>query len=687
MVLTWAPILATEEVVFLFAALLAEVLRLAWWPSPAQLEQQKGPPPAIAVVEMTGVCPGGCRPDRDDTWAALRVSDVVALHLDRLGATVRSRPFVVDTKDLARAGLDAVVRGRVSSVDSDDDTLTIDLEVQTRTATKKVRISGVARELEAHTIAAAKFAAAQVGLEVPTGADTLLAEVGHVFAVHRFLGQAELRYQRKQYRQAAVMFDRARTFRREVFVPEAILGRVRSEGALLATGKTSSDRDALAASAAERAEVDGQRGRHAEAEEGWMSFLRYTRHRALRWSLDLPLGEKPVVVGRKQGWVVQTRRGIGERWTFDPRTGTIVDRGEPVRGLVAAASDQLITLDHGKMSRLDEDLRPRWSVKLPVQIPADAGPERIELTSGLVGVKGDDAVVWLEVSFGKVGQLALEVVPLASSAGGVVVLARPTGSAEALDVALLRPGKRTPAWRTPVEDPRDVSMTRDVVVIVTPAGLTLLRTYNGQPVRAPLPLGAGAKLLGAAGRYGCVGYEDGSVEVFDIVGGEKTASIRGPAKPVGCETTADGVALAFESGDVVFYDRDGKLLDRALVPGRVIGVQRGHPEAPGPIVVTTEGLVALGEIPIELNRMRDVDGMIALANLLELRQNLPGALAVATQVAMMSAGRVKEAEHLRARILEKREDAASQRAAKWARTRARGAADPTAPLLPFRIGG
>lgn len=669
---------------FLFAALLAEVLRLAWWPTPAQLEQQKGPPPTVAVVEFASP---GAEAGSDATWAALRVSDVVALHLERLGATVRSRPFVVDTKDLAAAKLDAVVRGRVTPVDSDDDELTIDLEVQTKAGTKRVRIAGVARELEAHTIRAALFAAEQAGLERPAGIDALLEQVGHVFAVHRFLGLAELRYQRGRYRQAAVMFDRARTYRREVFVPEAIFGRARAEGALLATGQSSSDRSSLAASAAERAEVDGQRGRYDEAKEGWMSFLRYTRARAKRWVLQLPLGERPVVVGRKKGWVVQARRGVGERWTFDPRTGTIVDRGPPVRGLVAAASDQLITLDRGRMARLDEDLRPRWSVKLPLQLPKDAGPERIELTSGLVGVKGDDAVVWLEVSFGKVGQLALEVVPLASSAGGVVVLARPKGSGDTLEVALLRPGKRTPAWRTPLEEPTDVLMTRDIVVIVTPEGLVLLRTYNGKPVKAPIPLGPSPRLLGAARRYGCVGYEDGSVEVIDIVAGEKTATIRGPAKPVACDTTADGVALAFESGDVIFYDRDGKLLDRAHVAGRIIGVERGHPEAPGPIVVTSEGLFSLAEIPIEQSRLRDVDGMVALANLLEHEKDDAGALAVATWVAMTSAGRVKEAEQLRARLLEKRDDPASKRAAKWARVRSRAAAEPAQALLPFRIGG
>lgn len=668
----------------MFAALLAEVLRLAWWPTPAELASQK-PAPTIAVLDFRSAGLG----TEDDQWAAVRAADLMALHLERLGARVRPRAFARPTDDLARAGLDAVVAGKLAStIDRDLDTFRLEVHVKLEGETKRVVVGGVARAFDAHVAEAAIFVARAAGLEVPEGTERLLANGAHVFAVHRFLGLAELRYERGAYRQSAVMFDRARTFRREVFVPEAIDGRRRAEGALVATGDAKlSDRSGLAASAAERAEVDGQRGRFDEAEEGWSSFLRYTQHHARRWSLWTPLGERPVVVGRKKGWVVQAERGGGQHLTFDPRTGTVVERGPAIPGLVAATNDQFLTLRQDRLARLDEQLRPQWNVRLPLKLPPDAGEDAIELTSGLIGISGVDAVVWLEVSFGKVGQLALEVVPLASSAGGVVVLAKPKSSQSSLDLALLRPGKRTPAWRTPVERPGEVRMTRDIVLVVTPEGLLLLKTYNGKAVRGPLPLEANPRLIGAHGRYGCVGHDDATVALFDIIAGERTALVRGPGKGVACTTTADGVAVLYDSQDLVFYDRDGKLLDRARVDGVPHGIERGHPEAPGPIVVTSQGMFAFGEIPVERSRVRDVDGLVALARLMRHRGNDDGALAVATHAAMLSAGRIKEAETIRARILQTRDDPASKRAAAWARTRAQLAADPSQSVPPFAIAG
>lgn len=683
--MTRRPDSPNPEDVLLFSALLAEVLRLAWTPTPQDLAA-RNPAPRIAVVDFRTAAE---RAD-DKAWAPLRAADLLGMHLERLGTVVRHRPFALNVPNLASAQLDAVVRGRVTPADvqRDLDKLTLEVEVDLgKGPPKKVRMSGIARDFDALVAKAAVFVAKEVGATGLDDAEKQLAAVAHVTAVHRFLGQAELRHERGAHRQAAVMFDRARTFRREVYVPEAIEGRLRAHGALVALGQAKlTDRASLAASAAERAEVDGQRGRYREAESGWTAFLRYTRRRARRYAIEIPFDEKPVIVGKKSAWVVQDRRG-GERIVFDPRTGTVLERGPSIRGLVGATAEHFLTLRAGRMARVDpQKRRPQWDVKLPIRLPARAGAAQIEQTSGLIGVKGEDAVVWLEESFGKVGQLALEVVPLASSAGGVTVLAKPRGGEAQLEIALLRPGKRTPAWRTPIDEVGEVAMTRDVVVMTSGKGLVILRTYNGKPVKKPLPLPPNARILGASGRYGCAAGDDPAVSIFDIIGGEKTAVVNGPSKALACQTTADGVAILFETGDLMFYDRDGKLLDRAQVGGKPIDLLAGHPEAPGPIAVTTQGLFAFGEIPIDRSRLRDVDGMVALARVLLATGDEASALAVATQVAMVSAGGVKEAEALRADILGKRDDEASKRAAKWARARARAAADPTQPLPRFRIG-
>jgi hypothetical protein len=280
--------------VLLFSALLAEVLRLAWTPTPQDLAARK-PAPRLAVLDFR--TPAERADER--AWAPLQAADLLGLHLERLGVVVRHRAFALDVPDLAAADLDGVVRGRVTPADPerDLDQLTIEVEVDLAGNKKKsFRVKGDAREFDALVARAAVFVAKEAGAVGLADAEANLAGVSHVLAVHRFLGQAEIRHERGADRQSAVMFDRARTFRREVFVPEAILGRLRAHGALVARGEAKlTDRASLAASAAERAEVDGQRGRYQAAEEGWTAFLRYTQRRALRWSIEIPLRDEPTI--------------------------------------------------------------------------------------------------------------------------------------------------------------------------------------------------------------------------------------------------------------------------------------------------------------------------------------------------------------------------------------------------------
>ncbi len=255
---------------------------------------------------------------------------------------------------------------------------------------------------------------------------------------------------------------------------------------------------------------------------------------------------------------------------------------------------------------------------------------------GMLGVLGERSVAWIDVSLGKVAQVA-EAIPLASGPGGV--LARMQA-----EVALLRPGQKAPAWRAEVGAVTATALTRDRALLLTEAGLVLLRTHDGRPVRPPLPL-PGARLVGGDGRYFV--FESDEQVIVDVLGGELTARLKGPGKAVDAVTSGEGLAILFEAGDLLFVDRDGKLLDRAWAPGRPQKLFKGHPEAPGPVVASSAGLFAFAEVAY-----RDVDALLDLARVRQAEGQAAEALRLADAVARWGAGRAQEAERLRASLLQ-----------------------------------
>jgi hypothetical protein len=231
-----------------------------------------------------------------------------------------------------------------------------------------------------------------------------------------------------------------------------------------------------------------------------------------------------------------------------------------------------------------------------------------------------------------------------------------------------------------VPEPLAAELTRDRAVLLTTAGLLLLKTYDGKPVRPPLPLSLEhPRLLGADGRYAAVAGDGGKVAVVDVLGGEVTATVVGPGPAVGAYSSAEGVALLFQSGDLLFFNRDGKLQSRARVPGAPRRLLRGSPEAPGPLVVTDRGLYAYAEAEVA----SDLRTWLALAEVLEKRGAKERALGLLDRLAERGAGQLVEIEGARARLLalDPRQTEASQAAQR----RATCAADPTCPLPPFSL--
>ncbi len=630
-------------------------------------------------------------------WLPAHVSDVVALKLRFLGIDVRDRHFARDARGpaeraaspargvgregLARAGsgvLDALVFGRVrpAAADEESDRITVEVKVATGGRETRLTAAGRAGELDRLTADLAAQVAGLIGRAVNPETRTLLAHAAeHPFAVHRFLGMAERRLESGDYVQATLMFDRAGSFAHQGAIPEALEGRYRAESARVAKGDAEfGSRNDLAAAAAERASVALRDGAGDEARRALIDVLRYTSLRARRWTatLDLSGPDRAVIVGRDKRWLVQIDTGPQGLWTLHPPTGTVLSVSAGRKGLAGAIAAHLLLLNGRILSRAPLIGDTIWKIALPLQ-PADDPWERTLLAQGSLGVRADDGVVWVEVGVGALGQVATHTRPLAQSPGGILVR---TAKGE---IGLLRPGKKTPAWKIDAGVVDGAALTTDRALLLSGGQLQILQAANGKETRK-LPAPKDGRILRAHGRYACLDATDG-VHLFDVLAGEMTAVLRGPGPAIDCHPESEGVSILYQGGDLLFFHRDGKLLDRARAPGKPARLLRGSPLAPGPVAITDQGLFAFAD-PSPDPLLRDANAMIRLAEL-ELHANdLPAALRLADWVALTSAGQVAQAETLRAAILDRMK---AVKAATRAKARARVAEDASVPLPAFGL--
>lgn len=636
--------------------------------------------PGSAIADEVVVLSfGGAAEDAEQgNWLPARLADLIAEKLELLGVPTRDRRF--DAREHAAA----IVGGRVEPKSALDPaapiSVELDLSVGTAKPAKK-KLTAKAGELEKLAGAIAVEVAAALGQKISEPLRAKLEVASYPFAVHRTLGLARAHFDAGAFRKAMVMYDRAGELTKVGTIPEAVEGRLIAESELVGRGEaTYAARADLAPPAAVRFEVAKKNKDDKEAIRALEGYLKSTPDRALRWKIEAPLDRATsTLLAHGQKWVLQAGEGEKKRWTLDPRTGAITARDPGLRGLVSIAGGHTIVVEHKTLSRLDETGRAKWKLALPVA-PRGLPIDSVVVGSGVAAVIGEREVAWVEISFGELGQRAKNVRPLASSEAGVLVELGVEG--EQSELGLLRPGKKAPAWTAKVATPLDAALTGDRVLLVTRSELIFLRALDGKEAGRPIALPApSAKIVGVDGRYAVLDYgPELGTAIFDALGSEQTALVRGPGAPVAAYTAANGVAIAFASGDVVFFERDGRVLDRARAPGKMIELVAGDALAPGPVAVTSRGMFAYAEVSPD--RMRDVDAILELAELLLRAGEEVSAMRIAEWVASRSAGGVERAELLRARIAEKRGDTAT---AKLARDRASAARDLTKPLSAFSL--
>ena len=608
-------------------------------------------------------------PAESDGWILDRAEAVMAEQLRDLGYTVRSSSALTPARQD-----DVRLRLRSSPARVERATTSMTLMVEASGWTRAVaKIKGPAESLDRLTAALAASLARRLGAQDTTAID--LVEVPLPFIVHRQLGRAASRFADGQVRQAMLAYDQAGRAAKVAPLPSAIAGRRRAFQSLVDAGTARFEQRAeLALASAETAEVATRKQDTAGARRAWASFLRYTDEYAERWRLPaaLPFGAR--LIADRGDYLLSTRR---RSWKISARTGVPSAERRTRRGLVSIIGSETLHLSNRVLSRRTARGRVRWRLRLPIA-PVQDG---VLTTSGLVGVLGGDTVVWADAGLGHLGQISRLTPPLATSSGGVLVRLPRQSDIGTEQIGLLRPGKRTPAWRATLPPVHQAKLTRDRVAVISDEGLHLLRTHNGRPARPLRAWPEKARWLHVSGRYGTAVREN-RVLLFDVLAGRQTGECVGPSRPKAAITISEGVAVLFESGDVLQLDREGQILDRARPPGRPIQLVEGHPLAPGPIVLTTEGVYAYAEVRAGL--LRDVDAYLALAQTMAASGDVDSALRLAGAVARRAAGRVAEAERLREALLIRRD---RHEAADRARLRAIAASDPTVALGHSSVTG
>lgn len=605
-------------------------------------------------------------------WAEYRVPSLVAGALERLGIDVHDPahlPSVAWSPDkLRHHGLEVVVTGRVRPAAPKDpsEEVHVDILLATLRGRTKVRLAGKADDLEALAARIAAAAARSMGHAASEEAIRTLSIKEAPFVVHKLLGEAEADLATGNARAAWMKFDRAAAKRNLGLLPEAVEGGRRAR---LLFSKPDPD---LAASALEKANVYLRGADKRDAVPALVSFMRYTPNRALHWSVERPLDERSVLLTQDATWFLQPEGG--PLLLLDPRTGAVKDNLQTIDGIAGVVQDHTVTVQAKRVARRDERGQVKWSLDLP--FAPNLGPSNaLHAPGGMAAMAGGGRVAWVDLGLGSIGQVAVGVNMVGVGPDGAAVT---VGEGEKTELALLRPGREKPKWRTPIgAGPFDVVMPIGRVAVMAGDRVLIFDSRDGKARGSPFDVGPGARWIGANGRYGGIATADDSLLVLDILGGVQTARLKGPGRPIGFVGTASGYIAMFASSDVISYDRDGVMLDRAKVPGRPFALRPGPADAPGAVAMTTRGLFALGAVPAAKTALRDVDALAMLAELLTTVGDKSAAIRVANHGARRAVGRVDQFESIRAKLLE-------GEAAKIAKARCEIARQADQPLTAYR---
>ncbi len=510
--------------------------------------------------------------------------------------------------------------------------------------------------------------AALLGFKISEAARAaLLAEPATPFLVHRAVGLAELDLEQGRPQAARMRFDRATELQKSA-LPECLDGAFRAEAAgakdLLAKGE-------LARSSLERAEGKLREKRPAEAAIALETFVKLTPDRAFFWAIPergltrmFPLDHEIVAQGPGKGGLI----------TVAVETGSVRALPEAKGALVASVGEDLVFLSGRTLVRLARTGKERFSLEIKGKKP----PTQAVAIGGYLAVLVGEELWWVDLALGAVKERVSDVEPLAFGPDGALLRQRADQK-----LALVRPGRRAPTWA--IADPLGKSSSARAVagriLLFGPESLTIVDADSGKVRGTPFAVEPGSTVLGAHGRFLVLSTPPTGARIFDVLGASEVSKIEGPAPAVVASIGERGLWIGSASGDLLAVDREGVVVDRALVLGVPAEMVPLGSVLPGHLVRTDRGLFAIGEVPAD-GATRDVDALLRLARLYLSIGDRRGAERVAEAVARSGMGRVAEAESLRAELLEGRGAVAAA-----ARERAKVLTDLRRPAPRFRLAG
>jgi len=457
--------------------------------------------------------------------------------------------------------------------------------------------------------------------------------------LHQVLGEGRAYIRSGAYRKAEFKFESALKKRKFGVMPAAL------DGMLLARARAGRHDHELARSGYQRARVAERQGKHKEAYESWRSFLQYSPLRARPFEIDILLAPNGFKYFRDDNrlWLNGSRAFV----SIDSERGLIKTERKRIPDLLSVYSGDYISRIGAKIARRSaKDGHLLWATTVPQRLRSQE--LRTFVSAGIMALVGADELAWFDLTVGKQLQKAKDLKVLAGAAEGLLFS---RSAKNGIELGFLKPGRGKPSWTMnyPVA-PAHVALVRGRAVLRFGAQLHILDTRNGKQRGSIVKLGpSSAEFLGAQGRYAV--YRTGeSSTIVDVLAGIKTAEVKGPSRPLVAGTTPYGVVIAYASKDVLFFNREGKMLDRTTVLGTPLAMVRGHPKTPSQLLITTLGVLALGDIP-DGDEPRDLDAYLAMSRMLVALDEPQLALQLLDHVASKNLGMVPVFEVERCRLL------------------------------------
>ena len=506
------------------------------------------------------------------------------------------------------------------------------LPVVARVGRRRFRGRGSSEDLDALADELALKIHRHLSGSAPPHARSILRDFALPHLAQRLLGRAETRLRQGQVRQARVMLGRA-IERIPNYVPITDIMNLRSLR-LRADGPSTE----LVSAALERADEAVRRNDSTEVIDAYLDAIRYGVQPRLRWKVSLPRVQRDVWIDGDDVWVTWRRNWM----VLSATSGRIKGRGRS-RGRT------LGSLNGEQLERLGTQLRRRrtnghlrWRRQLPKELTKTV---RV-VGAGQIAIVGGNGLGWIEASLGQTGPILDGYSVLALGEPGAVV--ETSKRTKKRVVGFVRPGRSAAAWQVELAVPvQQAALTNARVVLRLKGQLLILDLHNGQQ-RGSIPLPDNARIVGARGRHAVVQIGPTETMIIDVLAGAPTSRVQGPSRPIGVYSSSFVLTILYASGDILHWDPDGLLQDRAQVKAPIRLIEAATSSS-GPVVETRNALYGFSEF--QPDRRSDAELLLSIARAAQAIGRSRDARVIATYLAWLSSGRTREAEELRAELL------------------------------------